>query len=1252
MLALGLMGSPAAFSQTLIVTNGVQIYGSLTNTTVILSNRAEVRVTASVAPLTTCQINLNSTDTAFVFQNIAPSVVVSTYLSQFLISGAAAVADSNCRVVQYGAGTIVLPHSSTFQPLQVFSQPHFTGTSASLSQYVYYKGTGLGAMNANISSFKLKRGYMATFAENESGNGQSRNYVAADGDVEISVLPDTLDNKVRFVFVTAWRWTGKKGIGGNIESGLNLGWKYNWNNSENSTRDIQYIPIRQSRWWPGLGSDWKARGSDHVLGYNEPDKADQANMAIGDAIYSWPDLLGTGLRVGSPATSDGGRSGWLYPFISQADAAGLRVDFTAVHYYWCFNPADPAGAANQMYNFLKETYDTTKRPIWITEWNNGANWTGCGDPSSAQQAACINAMIDMLDSTPFVERYAPYNWVEDVRRLKWDDGSLTAAGVTYRDQVSPIGYVQSLPSNGTRGFSQLQFENNALDTSGYANNGVVAGGAYTNGYRGNALVFDGATTKVTLPQNIATGSSFTFAGWINWDGGANWQRIFDFGNSTTHYMFFTPKSSANTMRFGIKNGGTETYIEAPSLTPNQWNHVAVTLSGGTARIFLNGVIVASATGWASSPASFSPRVNFLGDSQWPGDPFFKGKMDEVLITDYAIGAVQMASLLTNTAPQFSTNYISGGAATELIAYSNNVASLASDVDAGDTLTFSKATGPAWLNVAANGVLSGSPTSGDGGTNFFTIRVTDIAGQNSFLLMSISVTTVTAAGTWVFNGAAFWGTTAAWNSNIVATGPGQTANFGAIDITGNHSIILNSSRTIGTLRFGDTNAPFMNRFLSANAGYSLTLDSASATSPSIQVTNTVTISAPLQGTNGFTKSGPGTLILSGNNGLSGTVNIDTSSTTSSDGITRINGPGAIANASLIQIRNNNGGSSTLQLDGSPGSITINSTVIVTCRNNTAATIQNIAGTNIFNGSVLLEVGGNTHTMQSDSGMIVFTGTNRFIGGLTGSRTYFFTGAGHHYLVGPLLNSTNGAPIALLKTNSGTLIMDAVNTYANGTTLAGGSLIVNGTLPAGAFSISNGCTLGGNGTIYPAVTLPSGSTISPGSSVGKLTVSNSVTLAAGSTTRIELNKALGTNDQLRVTGNLAYGGTLTVTNLDGQLWAGDSFQIFSPNTVSGVFAVTNLPALIPGFNWVWNPASGTLSISSTVALNPTNITADVSSNSLQLSWPSDHTGWRVETNAVDITDANSWFTLAGSSATNQLFLPYSTTDSNVFFRLTFP
>lgn len=721
------------------LTNGVLTYSALGNATITLGGSCELQLTAASNPLPGSIVNFTSPDAFLVLPNLLPSVVVSSVLSRLRVNGAPAVADSSVRVVQCAMGAMVCAHPAGFQALRVFSGPHFTGASLALNSWTQYKGAALGTLNTNISSFRLKRGYLATFAQNENGSGRSECYVAQDGDLEISLLPATLDKACRFVVVYPWRWTAKKGIAGNIESGLNVRWKYNWNLDQNSTRDLEYVPIRQTRWWPGLGENWQTRGASHLLGYNEPDKSDQANIAVGDAIWSWPDLLAPGLRVGAPAVSDGGRDGWLYPFLDQADAAGLRVDFVPVHYYWCRNPSDAAGAASQMYDFLKATYDRVKRPLWITEWNNGANWTGCGDPSFAQQQAAVAAMIEMLDNTPFVERYALYNWVEDVRRLKWDDGSLTAAGTTYRDKASPVGHVQAMPGNGLRSLAQLRFETNTLDTAGYGNNGVTTGSpAYTNGLRGQALVFDGVNTVVTLPTTVARGSGFTFAAWLRWGGGANWQRIFDFGNSTTHYLFLTPSSGSGTLRFAIKNGGAEQIVETSALASNQWRHVAVTLSGSTARLYVNGVQAAVNTGLTITPASFSPRINRLGKSHFSADPLFRGAMDEVLLTDYALSAAQVAALLANTPPAFTNGSLARGPVFVGQSPGLTLAGTATDADANDSLTFNKVAGPAWLTVAANGALGGTPAASDLGTNTFTVRVTDAAGLSGFAVLTLSV----------------------------------------------------------------------------------------------------------------------------------------------------------------------------------------------------------------------------------------------------------------------------------------------------------------------------------------------------------------------------------------------------------------------------------------------------------------------------------------------------------------------------------
>ena len=416
---------------------------TLTNQVVSLNGPMEVHVTGTGDPITGSSFIFTSPDGWLFLDNIAPSEVASKFIDRMLVNGRKAALKTNIRVVQYGSGTVVIPHEPDFPAMTVYEEKDLAGSSMPLKCHVEYDDARLLKMKKSISSFVLKRGYTATIAANENGTGASVNYVAQDHDVEVKTLPKDLDDGVRFVRIFPWRWVSKKGVAGAIWQKLEVGWFYDWNIGTESSLDLEYVPIKQKRDWPGLDQDWKARGSSQLLGYNEPDHKDQSNLSVDDAIKGWPNLLGTGLRVGSPAVSDGGL-GWLYDFMGKADAAKLRVDFVAVHYYRAIaDPGDAKGAADQFYRFLKDIHDRVKRPIWVTEWNNGANWTTAPDPNEKQQKAAIAAMIKMLDETPFVERYAIYNWVEDCRMLSRKDGSLTPAGEVYRDKKSPVSYVQT-----------------------------------------------------------------------------------------------------------------------------------------------------------------------------------------------------------------------------------------------------------------------------------------------------------------------------------------------------------------------------------------------------------------------------------------------------------------------------------------------------------------------------------------------------------------------------------------------------------------------------------------------------------------------------------------------------------------------------------------------------------------------------------------------------------------------------------------
>jgi len=734
--------APASQAQTLGVHNAVRVVSGLTNTTVTLSGRAELRVTGAGDPLPGCVIHLNSPDAWLRLDAISPSTANSTFLGRVRVNGANAVLNSNVRVVQYAQGAVIIPQAQDFAPLEVFEGRHFTGRSRKLDQFVKYDVAQLGLFATNIASFKLKRGYQVTFATSENGVSSSRNYVAQDGDLEVSRMRASHETGVRFVRVFPWRWTGKKGIAGNIEANLDVDWLYNWNLDRNSTLSWEYVPIRQNRYWPPLDQDWKSRGSTHLLGYNEPDRPDQANMSVADAISSWPDVLWPGLRVGAPAVSDGGLS-WLYDFMSQADAAGLRVDYVPVHYYRCYgNANDPVGAANQFYNFLKGIYDTTRRPIWITEWNNGANWTTCADPTYAQQDATIAAIIEMLDNTSWVERYAPYNWVEDVRRLVWDDGWPTDAGATYRDNAAPLAYRQELVDTGIGSSARFSFDGHARDEN---NNGLdamlVGAPVFTAGRHGQAIQFNGTTDWLQVSPRLGDSTDFAFTGWVLWNGGGGWQRVFDLGYDDTHYLFLSPRTSGGSLRFAIQDGGGEQQLSAAPLTAGVWTHVAVTISGSTGKLFVNGLPVATNASMSINPGDVGTKYNYLGKSRFSADPLFNGRLDDLRFFSSALTDAQVLAIFNTPPPQFRTSPLLKPDATIGQPYA---ASLAGDATGIGALTFEKVAGPAWLSVAANGTIPGTPGPTNGGVNNFFVRVNDANGSMHTATLVINVPGVTIA----------------------------------------------------------------------------------------------------------------------------------------------------------------------------------------------------------------------------------------------------------------------------------------------------------------------------------------------------------------------------------------------------------------------------------------------------------------------------------------------------------------------------
>jgi autotransporter-associated beta strand protein len=297
-----------------------------------------------------------------------------------------------------------------------------------------------------------------------------------------------------------------------------------------------------------------------------------------------------------------------------------------------------------------------------------------------------------------------------------------------------------------------------------------------------------------------------------------------------------------------------------------------------------------------------------------------------------------------------------------------------------------------------------------------------------------------------------------------------------------------------------------------------------------------------------------------------------------------------------------------------------------------------------------------------------------------------GVAANFAVGSLNTSTNfGGGIidnnGIIKVGTGSWTLTSANlTYAGQTTVSNGWLILAGSaaLPnstpitlntnavldvSAAGSLSLGAqTLQGNGTLNGSVAAGSASTILPGwaNNIGTLTVTNDLNLQG--TVVMELNRTNTPlpNDRLVAT-TIEAGGTLQVNNLGPDLHTGDRFQLFSTN-ITGAFAVTNLPATTGDgtITYVW---TNNLAVDGSIAVlvgvpnvnpNPTNITASVSGGVLTLTWPPDHTGWRLQnqTNTLAKGLGTNWVDVAGATTTNQVSIPVSGTNGVVFYRMIYP
>jgi hypothetical protein len=225
--------------------------------------------------------------------------------------------------------------------------------------------------------------------------------------------------------------------------------------------------------------------------------------------------------------------------------------------------------------------------------------------------------------------------------------------------------------------------------------------------------------------------AISLSAWIyaaNWSGN---RRIIQKGNADNQYRLLAEFGFFKFHLTGVDS------LTAPLPPIGVWVHIAATWDGSIMKLYTNGILQASLTA-AGTIATTSDllAVGKKNTSGVAGD-YFDGKLDDVRIYNRALNAAEVASIMTNSPPVFTSNPIIKPAATAGQPYSSTVATNAVDGE-NDPFTFAKFSGPAWLGLSANGALSGTPFSADIGTNVFVITATDSLGASNTATLNIAV----------------------------------------------------------------------------------------------------------------------------------------------------------------------------------------------------------------------------------------------------------------------------------------------------------------------------------------------------------------------------------------------------------------------------------------------------------------------------------------------------------------------------------
>ncbi|MCM1071350.1 MAG: glycosyl hydrolase [[Clostridium] fimetarium] len=228
-----------------------------------------------------------------------------------------------------------------------------------------------------------------------------------------------------------------------------VSWFYNWGPEmgrylANETA-MEYVPMC----WNGYYDAEKIRAwakahpeCGYLLGFNEPNFTNQADMTPQEAAAKWPEVVALakelGLKLVAPALNTSPNppyqdpTKWMDEFVALVGEDAF--DYTAVHSY---------GGFDALRNIATTFHDRYGKDVWVTEF---CFWPEEGNPNSYvapdTQIASMMQSVEWLEKTPWIFRYAWFKAVGNSDAPKGPNfGLLISAKAEVERELSEQGKV-------------------------------------------------------------------------------------------------------------------------------------------------------------------------------------------------------------------------------------------------------------------------------------------------------------------------------------------------------------------------------------------------------------------------------------------------------------------------------------------------------------------------------------------------------------------------------------------------------------------------------------------------------------------------------------------------------------------------------------------------------------------------------------------------------------------------------------------